>query len=113
MKSFFRLDEYKVLFYRVLLAYLFYFIARVLFYVYNSEIVEVDSISEFLQISYHGLAFDTTAILYVNGLFILLSILPLFINTRPKYQKVLFYLYFISNLIFYSFNISCLGHFKT
>lgn len=104
MKSFFRLDEYKVLFYRVLLAYLFYFIARVLFYVYNSEIVEVDSISEFLQISYHGLAFDTTAILYVNGLFILLSILPLFINTRPKYQKVLFYLYFISNLIFYSFN---------
>ena len=104
MKSFFRLDEYKVLFYRILLAYLFYFIARVLFYVYNSEIVEVDSISEFLQISYHGLAFDTTAILYVNGLFILLSILPLFINTRPKYQKVLFYLYFISNLIFYSFN---------
>ena len=104
MKSIFRLDEYKVLFYRILLAYFFYFIARILFYVYNSEIVEVDSISEFLQISYHGLAFDTTAILYVNGLFILLSILPLFINTRPKYQKVLFYLYFISNLIFYSFN---------
>jgi phosphoglycerol transferase MdoB-like AlkP superfamily enzyme len=104
MKSIFRLDEYKVLFYRILLAYFFYFIARVLFYVYNSEIVEVDSISEFLQISYHGLAFDTTAILYVNGLFILLSILPFFINTKPKFQKVLFYLYFISNLIFYSFN---------
>ena len=104
MKSIFRLDEYKVLFYRILLAYFFYFVARVFFYVYNSEIVEVDSISEFLQISYHGLAFDTTAILYINGLFILLSILPFFINTRPKYQKVLFYLYFISNLIFYSFN---------
>ena len=104
MKSIFRLDEYKVLFYRILLAYFFYFIARVLFYFYNSEIVEVDSISEFLQISYHGLAFDTTAILYINGLFILLSILPFFINTKPKYQKVLFYLYFISNLIFYSFN---------
>ena len=104
MKSIFRLDEYKVLLYRILLAYFFYFIARVLFYVYNSEIVEVDSISEFLKISYHGLAFDTTAILYINGLFILLSILPFFINTKPKFQKVLFYLYFISNLIFYSFN---------
>jgi phosphoglycerol transferase MdoB-like AlkP superfamily enzyme len=104
MKSIFRLDEYKVLFYRILLAYFFYFIARILFYVFNSEIVEVASISEFLQISYHGLAFDTTAILYINGLFILLSILPLFINTKPKYQKILFYLYFISNLFFYAFN---------
>jgi phosphoglycerol transferase MdoB-like AlkP superfamily enzyme len=104
MKSIFRLDEYKVLFYRILLAYFFYFIARVLFYVYNSETVEVDSISEFLRISYHGLAFDTTAILYINGLFIVLSVLPFFINTRPKFQKVLFYLYFISNLLFFSFN---------
>jgi len=104
MKSIFRLDEYKVLSYRILLAYFFYFIARVLFYVYNSEIVEVDSISEFLNFSYHGLAFDTTAILYINGLFIVFSVLPLFINTKPKFQKVLFYLYFISNLIFYSFN---------
>lgn len=104
MKSIFRLDEYKVLFYRILLAYFFYFIARVLFYAYNSDIVEVDSISEFLQISYHGIAFDTTAILYINGLFILLSILPFFINTKPKYQKGLFYLYFISNLLFYALN---------
>jgi hypothetical protein len=104
MKSIFRLDEYKVLLYRILLVYFFYFIARILFYVFNSEIVEVASISEFLMISYHGLAFDTTAILYVNGLFILLSILPFFINTKPKYQKFLFYLYFISNLVFYAFN---------
>ena len=99
MKSIFRLEEYKVLFYRILLVYFFYFIARVLFYAYNSEIVEVASISEFLKISYHGLAFDTTAILYINGLFILLSILPFFINTTVKYQNVLFYMYFISNLI--------------
>lgn len=104
MKSIFRLDEYKVLLYRILLAYFFYFIARVLFYAYNSEIVEVDSISDFLNISFHGLAFDTTAILYINGLFIVLSVLPFFINTKPKYQKVLFYLYFISNLLFFSFN---------
>lgn len=104
MKSIFRLEEYKVLFYRILLAYFFYFIARILFYAYNNETVEVDSISEFLRISYHGLAFDTTAILYINGLFILLSILPLFINTKPKFQKVIFYVYFIPNLFFFSFN---------
>lgn len=112
MKSFFRLNEYSVLLYRIALAYLFYFIARILFYAYNSDIVEVTSLSEFLQISYHGLVFDTTAILYVNGLFILLSILPFFINTKPNYQKGLFYLYFISNLFFYAFNFVDLIYYK-
>ena len=112
MKSFFRLNEYSVLFYRIALAYLFYFIARILFYTYNYDILDINSVTEFLQISYHGLVFDTTAILYVNGLFILLSTLPFFINTKPKYQKGLFYLYFISNLFFYAFNFVDLIYYK-
>lgn len=112
MKSFFRLEEYKVLGYRLLLAYLFYFIARVIFYIYNYHIVEVDSFSDFLNISYHGLAFDTTAILYSNGLFILLSIMPFFINAGEKYQKGLFWLYFISNLSVYALNFIDLIYYK-
>lgn len=99
-----RLNEYKVLLYRVLLGYLFYFFARVLFYLYNSKLVKVDSISEFLTLSYYGIAFDTTAILYVNLLFILFSIFPFWINTSKNYQKFLFYLYFVSNLFAFSFN---------
>ncbi|WP_130734686.1 LTA synthase family protein [Flavobacterium sp. J27] len=104
MKSFFRLGEYKVLLYRILLVYFFYFIARVLFYFYNAQVVEVDGVLEFLKLAYHGIAFDTTAILYINGLFILLSILPLFINTRASYQKFLFWFYFVTNLTFYALN---------
>ena len=104
MKSFFRLEEYKVLLYRILLVYVFYFIARMLFYFYNAAIVEVNDIGDFLKISYYGLAFDTTAILYINGLFILLSILPFFINTKAIYQNFLFWLYFSTNLVFYALN---------
>ena len=104
MKSFFRLQEYKVLFYRLSLAYLFYFIARVLFYFYNAKLLHVSSLSEFLNISYYGIAFDTTAILYVNSLFVLLSILPLFVNTTRKYQKFLRYVYFTLNFIAYATN---------
>ena len=104
MKSFFRLEEYKVVLYRVGLVYLFYFFARILFYIYNANIVEVDSIGEFLKIAYHGLAFDTTAILYINGLFILLSIFPFFVNTKAGYQNFLFWFYFITNLVFYALN---------
>lgn len=100
----FRLDEYKVLFYRILLAYFFYFIARILFYIYNIDLLKVDSISELMSLCYYGIAFDTTAILYTNLLFILLSILPFYKNTSTGYQKFLFYFYFITNLLVYVTN---------
>jgi len=104
MKLSIRFREYKVFFYRLFLAYVFYFVARVLFYLYNTELLEVDSIAEFLLISRRGLAFDTTAILYINLLFIFLSLFPFFINTKNSYQRVLFWVYFITNLTAYATN---------
>ena len=99
-----RLNEYKVLFYRLLLAYFFYFLTRILFYVYNIDLLKVESVSDFLSLCYYGLTFDTTAILYVNLLFILFSILPFLKNTTAGYQKFLFYLYFSTNLLAYATN---------
>ena len=104
MKKIHRFDEYKVLAYRILLAYIFYFIARLLFFLYNSDLIEIDGISHFFKLYYHGLVFDTTAILYLNALFIVFSIFPFVINTKITYQKILFYLYFIPNLIAYATN---------
>ena len=104
MNKFPRLNEYKVLFYRIGLAYLFYMMARILFYFYNQNLIKIDSFVAFIKLCYHGLAFDTTTILYANSLFIILSILPLLINTRKGFQKFLFYLYFTVNLIFYTAN---------
>lgn len=104
MRQHLRLNEYKVLFYRLSLAYLFYFISRVLFYFYNMDLLEVDSVWDFLSLCFYGLRFDTTAILYVNILFIALSILPVFKNTNQSFQKVLFYLYFGTNLLAYATN---------
>ncbi|WP_460576278.1 LTA synthase family protein [Flavobacterium koreense] len=104
MNKFPRLNEYKVLFYRIGLAYLFYMMARILFYFYNQNLIKIDSFVAFIKLCYHGLAFDTTTILYANSLFIILSVLPLLINTRKGFQKFLFYLYFTVNLIFYTAN---------
>lgn len=89
---------------RLLLVYLFYFIARILFYVYNQSLIQVDGVFNFLKLCYHGLAFDTTTILYTNALFIIVSIFPAIVNTKKAYQKVLFYLYFATNLLMYSAN---------
>lgn len=99
-----RLQEVFALFYRLFLAFFFYQIARFLFWFFNRELIQIDSVSDYFSISYHGTAFDTTAILYVNLLFILLSLLPLVINTKKNYQKFLFYLYFITNGIAYGMN---------
>lgn len=104
MTNFFRFQEYKALFYRVLLAYFFYFLARLFFFIYNQDLLQVDSVFEFLKLSYYGLAFDTTAILYVNGLFIILSVLPLKINSNVGFQRLLFFIYFIFNMLAYATN---------
>ncbi|RZL59314.1 MAG: LTA synthase family protein, partial [Pedobacter sp.] len=82
LKKSLRLNEYAVLFYRLFLAYLFYQISRILFYAFNTSILHLDGLSDLLKLCWHGFAFDTTALLYINSLFILLSVLPLTINTR-------------------------------
>lgn len=107
-----RLQEIVTLFYRLFLAFFFYQIARFLFWFFNKNLIKIDSVADYLSISYHGTAFDTTAILYVNSLFILLSLLPLVINTKKYYQKFLFYFYFITNGIAYSMNFGDFIYYK-
>ncbi|MBS1533925.1 MAG: sulfatase-like hydrolase/transferase [Bacteroidetes bacterium] len=107
-----RLSEYKVLLYRILLAYLFYFFARVLFYVFNAGLLKVPSLAEFARLCYYGIPFDTTAILYVNMLFIVCSIIPVKKATTVSYQKFLFYLYFATNLLAYATNFIDLIYYK-
>lgn len=79
-------------------------IARVLFFIYNYKLLKINDLSDFIKYSFHGISFDTTSILYVNSLFIILSTLPLIINVRNGFQQFLFYLYFITNFIAFSTN---------
>ncbi len=104
MNKFPRFNEYKILFYRIGLAYIFYMLARILFYIYNENLIKIDSVVDFAKLCYHGLAFDTTTILYANALFIVLSVLPMLITTKKGFQKFLFYLYFTTNLLAYVAN---------
>lgn len=107
-----RKQEILVLMYRIFLAYVFYQIARLLFWYFNKDLIKIDSVSDYIKLAYHGTAFDTTAILYVNSLFILLSIIPIIINTKKGYQKVLFWIYFVTNGIAYSMNFGDFIYYK-
>lgn len=107
-----RRQELVALIYRLFLVFFFYQTARLLFWFFNSDLIKVNSISEYFSLAYYGTAFDTTAILYINAIFILLSILPLTINTKKSYQKFLFYWYFITNGIAFSMNFGDIIYFR-
>ena len=104
MRFFPRLNEYKLLLFRILLAYFFYFLVRLLFYFYNYDLIKIDGFFDFAALCYHGIAFDTTSILYLNALFIFFSLFPLVINSKIGYQKFLFWVYFIPNLLGFALN---------
>lgn len=108
----FRKQEILILCYRIFLAFVFYQIARLLFWFFNKDLIKIDGITDYVSLAYHGIAFDTTAILYVNSLFILLSLIPIIINTKKVYQKILFWLYFVTNGIAYSMNFGDFVYYK-
>ena len=101
MKDYIRINEYKVLVYRLLLVYLFFTITRALFVFHNFNLLHINKIGiqDLLLLMFYGLKFDTVSIIYLNGVFILLSVIPFKNITTLKYQKVLLYLNFIPNII--------------
>lgn len=107
-----RWQELLALVYRLFLVFFFYQIARLLFWIFNKDLIKVDGILEYFRLSYYGTAFDTTAILYVNSVFILLSIIPIVINTKKVYQKFLFYWYFITNGVTYAFDFGDIVYYR-
>lgn len=59
-----------------------------------------------------GLKFDLAAVLYLNSLFILLTILPLTFKFHPIYQKVLHYIFIITNGIGLAINIADIVYYR-
>ncbi len=114
MKKNIRINEYRVLIYRILLAYLILTITRILFVVhnYNSLHISNTSTTDFLILLFYGLKFDTVSIIYLNLLFILFSILPIKYVTNSKSQKIFFYIYFIPNIIGLGLNCVDIVYYK-
>ena len=110
-----RVVELKTLLYRLFLAYVFFSISRVLFLLYNLDQFELNSFSQGLYLCYLGLRFDTTSIVYLSSLFILMSILPGTFVLGKSYQKAAKGVYFFGltlgiflnfvDIAYYRFNL--------
>lgn len=90
--------SYVLLLWRIGLAYAMYSLARVLFYVYNHDLLQIANASELTRAFAGGLRFDTVAILYVNLLVIVLHIIPIRKRMSVGYQRVLMSIYFVCNI---------------
>ena len=89
---------------RLLFAMLLFSLCRIIFYLLNTDLFPEMTFSHFLYLLKNGLRFDLTAALYVNILFIVGSILPFRFRHRLSYQKILKWIFYITNGIAVSAN---------
>ena len=72
----------------MLVAYLVWMLSRVAFFVENwSTFAPYMSWPLFKGMLHGALVFDTSALLYVNGIYLALMLLPLHLKERPGFHK--------------------------
>jgi phosphoglycerol transferase MdoB-like AlkP superfamily enzyme len=82
---------------RFLLAMFLFTLCRIGFYAYNTEFFPEMTISNFLGILWGGLRFDLTALLYINSLMIVLTLLPFDFRFTKIFQTIIKYMFFLLN----------------
>jgi phosphoglycerol transferase MdoB-like AlkP superfamily enzyme len=93
-----------VLAYRILLIMVIFSLCRIGFFLFNYKMFPGVTLHQFYNIMKGGLAFDISAVVYINMLFIILQIVPFEFRYREGYQTVLKYIYFITNGIAIAMN---------
>lgn len=101
----------KILLKRLLLVYWIYFISRILFYCFNFSYFRNFTFTEVLPAFVYGLRFDTTAILYSNGIIIVLHLLPGPWKYSKAYQQVTMWLFIAINTFALLLNLIDIGYF--
>ncbi len=84
---------------RMLILYLILFLCRIVFYLYNYKIVGSLASTELFPLLKGSLLFDTASVLYLNALFVVLSLIPFHFREKNGYQKMLFWLFTVTNAI--------------
>lgn len=81
----------------VVLAYVWFILARVIFYLENRSYYSEIPFSRFGEIVKGGFLFDTSAICYLNALYLLLMLVPLYAKESATYQKVTKWIFVVVN----------------
>lgn len=89
-----------------------YFVSRCAFTLINHSHFEGLTFLGFLNISFHALRYDISALLAINALYILLVLLPLPLWKIPKWELITQWLFIVTNTIALMFEVSDWAYFK-
>ena len=84
---------------RIVLLYAVLMLCRTAFYLYNAAVLGPLTWAEAWPLLAGALKFDTASVVYADGVFILLSLLPLPLRERRWYRAVLFWYYVAVNAV--------------
>lgn len=99
-------NEFLLLLVRFLLVLFLFSLSRFTFFWFNSDLFGEISLNSFLNLLIGGVRFDLSALLYLNSIFLLLSLIPLKVKFSDWYQTILKWLFFITNGIALAANVS-------
>lgn len=88
-----------LLVWRIVLLYAVLMLCRTAFYLYNAAVLGPLTWAEAGPLLAGALKFDTASIIYADGAFILLSLLPLRLRERRWYRAVQFWYYVAINAV--------------
>lgn len=88
-----------LLMWRIVLLYAVLMLCRTAFYLYNAAVLGPLTWAEAWPLLAGALKFDTASVVYADGVFILLSLLPLPLRERRWYRAVLFWYYVAVNAV--------------
>ena len=98
---------------RIALLYVVLMLCRAAFYAVNAPLVGPLTWAEAGQLLAGALRFDTASVVYADGLFILLSLLPLHVRERRWYRNLLFgYCVVVNTLLVVAANLADAVYFR-
>ncbi len=101
----FRTNIYYATLYQLAVAFLSLWLTRFFFIIYNAGVIEVDSFSESMRLSFYGVRFDLCAVAYFNIIFLTLRVLPLPFQFNLKWLKFTNWIYYVCNSLMLAINI--------
>lgn len=105
-------NVYWALFLRLLLAMLLFMLCRIGFYLYNLSYFPEMTTWNFVRILWGGFWFDLTAVLYINLIILILSIIPVDLRFRAGYQTTVKIFYYVLNGVALAANVMDFIYYK-
>jgi phosphoglycerol transferase MdoB-like AlkP superfamily enzyme len=105
-------SSFQLLLRRLGLVFLLYTLLRAIFFVFNYSHFAEASIGQVAMAFVYGFRFDVAALVIINSLFILLSLLPHGNVRHPVFQRVLLWLFVLTNVPFVALALADVEFFK-